>query len=67
MVRLSLKAARANADLTQKNVAKRLNIHVQTYRKLEENPDMATVAQAKKLAEILQVPYDEIFLHRKST
>ena len=44
MVRLSLKAARANADLTQKNVAKRLNIHVQTYRKLEENPDMATVA-----------------------
>jgi DNA-binding XRE family transcriptional regulator len=61
MVRLSLKAARANADLTQKNVAKRLNIHVQTYRKLEENPDMATVAQAKKLAEILQVPYDEIF------
>lgn len=61
MVRLSLKAARANVDMTQRSVAKRLNIHVQTYRKLEENPDMVTVAQAKKLAEIFQVSYDEIF------
>ena len=38
-----------------------LNVHVQTYRKIEENPDLATVEQAKKIAQYLNLPYNENF------
>ena len=48
-------------DKTQDEMAALLNIHVQTYRKIEETPDIATIEQAKKIAEYLGVSYDEIF------
>ena len=58
---LTLKQARRLIDKSQAEIAKLLNIHVQTYRKLEENPDKATIAQAKKISKILNISYDEIF------
>ena len=58
---LSLKQMRLIKGKTQDEMAELLNIHVQTYRKLEENPDEATIKQAKKISEVLGVSYDDIF------
>ncbi len=58
---LTLKQARRLKNITQDDMAALLDIHVQTYRKLEENPDLVTIAQAKNISEILEIPYDEIF------
>ena len=60
-MKLSLKAARVDANLTQEDMAKALNIHVQTYRKLEEKPDTATIEQAKIISERVGRSYNEIF------
>lgn len=60
-MKISLKAARITAGMTQNEVAELLGVHVQTYRKLEENPNLATIEQAKKLSDRLNVPYDDIF------
>ena len=58
---LNLRQARRIRDKTQDEMAELLNVHVQTYRKIEENPDLATVEQAKKIAQYLNLPYNEIF------
>lgn len=57
-VKLSLKAYRTNADKTQDDMAKMLNCHIQTYRKLEHTPKMMTVEQAMKVCEYLGIPFD---------
>lgn len=49
---ISLKQARLLREKTQDYMAELLGIHVQTYRKLEQNPDNVTVGQAKGLDEI---------------
>lgn len=64
---LSLKQLRLVRGKTQDDMAKLLNIHVQTYRKLEENPDEITIKQAKIISGFLEVSYDDIFLVNKST
>lgn len=58
---LSLRQARRLRDKTQSEMAKLLKVHVMTYRKIEEKPDLATIEQAKKISEYLGVNYDEIF------
>lgn len=58
---LSLKQLRLIRGKTQDDMAKLLNIHVQTYRKLEENPDEITIKQAKIISGFLEVSYDDIF------
>lgn len=62
---LSLRQARRLKEKTQDEMAKLLKVHVMTYRKIEENPDLATIEQAKKIAEYLGVTYDEIFFARE--
>lgn len=58
---LSLKQARLIREKSQRDIALILGVHVQTYRKLEENPNLTTIAQAKQISKFLKVPYDEIF------
>ena len=58
---LTLRQARRLQDKTQNDMAKLLKIHVATYRKIEEKPESATIEQAKKIAQFLKVPYDNIF------
>lgn len=60
---LTLRQARRLKEKKQKEMAELLNIHVTTYQKLEENPDLITIAQAKKISEFLDIPYDEIFFN----
>ena len=58
---LNLKQARRLRDKTQEDMADLLKIHVQSYQKLEKNPELVTIEQAKKIAEFLGFTYDEIF------
>ncbi len=60
-MRYTVKQARRLAGLTQQNMADRLKIHRSTYIKLEENPDLITVGQAKIISRETSVPVDDIF------
>lgn len=58
---LTVKQARQFANLTQDKMAEELGMHVQTYRKIEENPGRATIEQAKTISKITGVNLDDIF------
>lgn len=58
---LTLKQARRLKDKSQQDLAKLLNIHVQTYRKLEQHPEELTIKQAKTICNYLNIAYDDIF------
>lgn len=58
---LTIKKARLLCEKTQNEMANLLGVHVQTYRKIEQKPGLATVAQAKKISEVLGVDYNDIF------
>lgn len=64
MESLTLKQARTLKEETQESMAKLLNVHVQTYRKLEQNPDEVTVGQAKVISNYLGFSYDVIFFNK---
>lgn len=61
MMKLTLRQARLVREKTQDQMADILGVHVQTYRKIEENPEEATVKQAITLSKALAVPYEDIF------
>ncbi len=58
---LTLKQARLVSELTQKDMAEYLEICEDTYRKLERNPGIVTIEQAKKISDKLNVSYNDIF------
>lgn len=60
---LTLRQARRLKEKTQEELAELINVHVQTYRKLEESPDLVTIGQAKKISDFLGISYDEIFFN----
>lgn len=64
---MTLRQARKMSDMTQKEVAKKLGISVVTYMKLENNPEMTTIGQAKKLSSLFGISYDDIFFNSNST
>ena len=47
---LSLKQHRLVKGKTQEEMAIMLGVHVQTYRKLEENPEEVSIKQAKMIS-----------------
>lgn len=57
----TLKQYRLAKEVTQEKMAAALNVHVQTYRKIEANPEKATIEQGKKICGVLGIPYDAIF------
>jgi transcriptional regulator with XRE-family HTH domain len=64
---LTLKQARLIKGYTQREIANKLGIHVQTYSKMEKHPDEVTIGEAKKICEILDIDYDFIFFNQYST
>lgn len=64
---LTLKKARVIAEISQADVAKAIGVSRTTYIKLEKNPDMVTIAQARAISELFDIPYDEIFFGNNST
>ncbi|MGE8080481.1 helix-turn-helix domain-containing protein [Peribacillus loiseleuriae] len=64
---LTLKQARLLKGFTQRDIANKLGVHVQTYSKMEKQPDEVTIGDAKKICEILELSYDFIFFNTNST
>lgn len=55
---ISLKAARANVNMTQQEVANILNINKSTLASWEKGKTQPKYRQAIKLSEIYRIPYD---------
>ena len=56
-----IKVARIEADMSQQEMAKKMGVHVQTYAKLEKNPDMMTIDDAKLFASIVGRDVSDLF------
>ena len=61
MEKQSIKRTRIILGKTQKEVADEIGVHVQTYAKIEHNPEIATISQAKRIAKALNTSIDKIF------
>lgn len=58
---MQLKEARKAARYSQEEVAGKLGISRQTYAKMEKEPGLITIDDAKKLSELFGVAVSEIF------
>lgn len=61
------KQARRHRDITQLEMARKLDVNVDTYRRIEKNPQKATIELAKKFCSIVDMKIDEIFFGDNST
>ena len=66
-MRISLKAARVNAGLTQDELAKLVGVTRQTVMAWEDNPAAMKIKDAEKVCKTLDVPFDQIFFGSNST
>lgn len=62
---ISLKAARVNADLSQREAASRLDVDVSTLRNYEEGKTVPDIVMVKKIEELYAYPCDYIFFGRR--
>ena len=62
MLQISLAAARVNAGLTQKEVAEKMGVSKVTIISWEKGKTLPNIATARKLAELYEIPLDNIFL-----
>lgn len=65
-IRISLAAARVNADFTQGEVAKELGVGVQTVVDWEKGRHSVRVEMAKQLAGLYRIPLDCIIFPNTS-
>jgi len=66
LFKLSLKAVRANADMTLAEWAKELNVSVSTVSAWENGQGEPSLSQAQKMSKLAQIPLDYIFVHLES-
>lgn len=66
MTRISLEAARVNARLSQKELAKILGVSNATIVNWEKGNSEPTLSQLRKLSELSGIPMDFIFIPDKS-
>lgn len=59
-MKLTLKQWRGAREISQKEMSERLGIHINAYQKWERNPDKIKIGNAFRIAEILDVPFDDI-------
>lgn len=57
----TLKQARTLREKTQTEMAVELGVCRDTYRSIEANPEQATIQQAKKICDILNMKLDDFF------
>lgn len=67
MYTVSLKAARINADLTQKEVANLMGVNVSTLVNWESGKTSPGIDQFSKLCKLYECPIDAIFLPKRFT
>lgn len=65
MPKITLEAARVNANLTQKEAAKLLGIHFQTLSKYEKDSSKIPFSLVEKASEIYKLPISCFFLGKK--
>ncbi len=63
----SVKQARRLVGYTQVEMAEKLGVSRDTYRRIEAKPETATILQGQKIAEITGISFDSIFFAAKST
>ena len=63
----TVKQARMLSEFTQQEMAEKMNISRDTYRRIEGNPETATIAQGKQIAAITGIAFDSIFFGANST
>ncbi len=66
-LQISLAAARVNAGLTQKEVAKKMKINKQTVCNWEKGKVIPKQAQLEMMCRIYNISVNNIFLTKKST
>lgn len=66
MPRISLEAARVNAGLTQKELAKELGISNVTVVNWEKGVTEPTLSQLRKISQLSGIPMDFIYVTDKS-
>lgn len=62
MTQISLKAARVNVNLTQKEVAERIGVHQQTIAKYEKDGTKIPMNLLQQLSALYKVELNHIFL-----
>lgn len=67
MLGFTVKQARQYAGFTQREMAEKLGVSRDTYRKIEASPEDATIATAKRISEVVGIPIDQIFFVSLST
>lgn len=63
--RISLKAARVNADLSQKEAAKLLGVSTSTLQNYEAGSTMPDILMSRKIEEVYRFPVDFIFFRHE--
>lgn len=63
----TVKQARQMIGLTQEQMAQKMGICRDTYRRIECNPESATIAQGRRIAEITRIAFDSIIFTQDST
>lgn len=64
---LTLKEWRRAKGFSQQSMADRLNVHINTYRDWESNPEKIRMSDAQKIADILGVGMTDIIFLSQST
>lgn len=60
-LKISLEAARVNAEMTQTEAAKAMNVTVNTLINWEKGRSEPSIGQARKIAKLYNVPLNAIF------
>lgn len=66
MIKITIKAARVNAGYTQKEVADKLGISMDSIRYIEKNSEKIEYVMLMRLVELYGLSIDNIFLPIKS-
>lgn len=66
-MQISLKAARVNAGLTQKEAAQEIGVDVSTIFSWENGKTSPKATHLEALCKLYHMPVDHIFLHEKSS
>lgn len=67
MSKITVKAARVNAGLTQEELANKMGVHRSTISSWETNPSTMQIKDAELLCKILNIPISNIFFGYYST
>ncbi|MBM6986231.1 MAG: helix-turn-helix transcriptional regulator [Acidaminococcaceae bacterium] len=64
----TLKQAREYREKSMEDMAQLLDVHPQTYSKIEKNPEILRIGQLKEISAYLRIPLDQFsFLPEKSS